>query len=147
MTHSSGPTGQLEPQGERGLQLLPAPGVHADLAAPPSLAAPDEQGAAALIQIRLGKGERSLDAQPCTPEDHEQRAQLAAVRVVAGGAHDGDDLLHSRRVGRVAQPRQWPDVKGGRLCLTGGAAGQQPVRAASRAVCARSDGRHAGPAR
>ena len=30
-------------------------------------------------------------------------AQPAAVRVVASGAHDGDDLLHLRRIGRIAK--------------------------------------------
>ena len=30
-------------------------------------------------------------------------AQSAAVRVVSGSAHDGDDLLDLRRIGRIAQ--------------------------------------------
>jgi hypothetical protein len=44
-----------------------------------------------------------LDAQPGPPQDHNQSAQPAAVRVVTGGAHNGDDLLHLRWIGRVAQ--------------------------------------------
>jgi hypothetical protein len=78
------------------LQLLPAPGVHAELATSASLSAPHEHGATALIEIGLGEGERFLDAQHSTPQDHDQRAQPKAVRAVAGGAHDGDDLFHLR---------------------------------------------------
>jgi hypothetical protein len=48
------PDRQLQTQLEPGLQLLPAPGVHADLAAPAALAASDEHGATALIEIALG---------------------------------------------------------------------------------------------
>jgi hypothetical protein len=44
------------------LQLFPAPRVHADFAATSALAAPDEQRAAAVIEIRFGKHERFLDA-------------------------------------------------------------------------------------
>jgi hypothetical protein len=61
------PYGYLEPQLEPGLQLVPAPAVHADLATPSSLATTDEQGTASLIEIGLGKGERFLDAQPGSP--------------------------------------------------------------------------------
>jgi hypothetical protein len=55
ITQNSGPNGQPEAQLELGLELLPAPGVHADLAASPSLPSPDKQGAAALIQIGLAR--------------------------------------------------------------------------------------------
>jgi hypothetical protein len=97
------PDGQLEAKLEPRLQLLPSPGVHADLATPAALSSPHEQGAAAVIEIGLGKRERLLDAQTSAPQDHDQAAQPAAVRVVTGGAHDGDDLLHLRRIGRKAQ--------------------------------------------
>jgi hypothetical protein len=85
------------------MELLPAPGVHADLAAPSALATPNEQGAAALIKIGLGEGERFLDAQPGAPQDHDQSAWRVAVRVVTGGAHDGDDLIDRWRIGGIAQ--------------------------------------------
>jgi hypothetical protein len=52
-----------------------------------------------------------LDAQSGSPQDHDQTAQSPPVRVVASGAHDGDDLLHLRRIGRVARPLllgAWP---------------------------------------
>jgi len=68
------PDRQLEPRVEPGLQLSPAPGVHADLASAAALAAADEQRAAALVKISLGERERFLDAQPGSPQDHNQRA-------------------------------------------------------------------------
>jgi hypothetical protein len=36
-----------------------------------------------VIEVALGEGERFLDAQPGPPQDHNQPAQPAAVRVVA----------------------------------------------------------------
>jgi len=68
------PDRQLEPHVEPGLQLSPAPGVHADLASAAALAAADEQRAAALVKISLGERERFLDAQPGSPQDYNQRA-------------------------------------------------------------------------
>jgi hypothetical protein len=45
-----------------------------------------------------------VDAQPGSPQDHDQATQPAAVGVVAGGAaHDGDDLLNLGWVGRVVE--------------------------------------------
>jgi hypothetical protein len=44
-----------------------------------------------------------LDAQPGSPEDHDQAAQPAAVGAVTGRSHHSDDLLDFRRIGRVAQ--------------------------------------------
>jgi hypothetical protein len=34
---------------------------------------------------------------------HDQRSQSTSVRAVARGTHDGDDLLHLGRIGRIAQ--------------------------------------------
>jgi hypothetical protein len=56
------PHGQLKPQVEPRLQLVPAPGIHADLAPPAALATPHQQCAAALIEVGLGERERFLDA-------------------------------------------------------------------------------------
>ena len=81
----------------------PSPAVHADLATPSSLAATDEHGTAALIEIGLSKRQRFLNAQPGSPQDHYQPTQPTTVRVVTGGVHDGDDLFHLRRIGRIAQ--------------------------------------------
>jgi hypothetical protein len=81
----------------------PAPAVHADLATPSSLAATDEQGTASLIEVGLSKGQRFLNAQPGSPQDHDQPTQPTAVRTVTGGAHDDNDLFHLRRISRMAQ--------------------------------------------
>jgi hypothetical protein len=53
---------QLDSQLEPGLQLFPAPCVHADVAVAPALAAMDKQRAAAVIQISFGERQRFLDA-------------------------------------------------------------------------------------
>jgi hypothetical protein len=42
-----------------------------------------------------------VDAQTGAPEHDDQRAQPLPVAALAGGAHDRDDLLHLRWVGRV----------------------------------------------
>ena len=93
------PDGQLDPDVEPRLQFVPAPGVHADLAPAAALAAPDEQRAAALVKIGLGERERFVDAQPCAPQDDDQRAEPAAVRIATGGAHRSDDFLDLGRIG------------------------------------------------
>jgi len=63
----------------------------------------DKQRTASLIEVRLGERERFLDAQPGSPEDHDQAAQPAAVCTVTGSSHHGNDLLDSRRIGWVPQ--------------------------------------------
>lgn len=65
---------KLGPHVEPGLELLPSPGIHADLAATPALAAPDQDRPATLIQIALGQTERFLDTPPRAPQDNDQRA-------------------------------------------------------------------------
>ena len=85
-------------------QLLPAPVVHADLAAAAALAVADQQRSAPLVEIVLGERERLLDAQPGAPQHDDHRSHAPAVTVIAGVAHDRDDLLHRGRVGRVAHP-------------------------------------------
>src|SRR5215217_2418456 len=94
---------QLTPHVEPEQELFPAPGVHADFAATPALAAPNQQRAATVIKIAFGERKGFLDAQPGAPHDHDESAEAPAVRPVPGGAHDGDDLFDLRRVGRVAQ--------------------------------------------
>src|SRR4051812_47755057 len=106
MTQNSGPTGSSRraASGEPGAQLLPAPGVHADLAAPAALAAAHQQPAAPEVAVALAERQRLRDAQPAPPEHDHQRAQPLAVGVVAGLAHHGDDLVHGRRVGGIEPP-------------------------------------------
>ena len=45
-----------------------------------------------------------MDAQPCPPQDDDQRAQAPPVATTARCTHDGDDFLDGRRVRRIAQP-------------------------------------------
>jgi hypothetical protein len=95
--------GKFEAALEPGLDFLPAPVVHSDLASASALAAADEQRASSRIEIALGEGERLLDAQPGSPQDHDQAAKPAAVGPSASDTHDGDDLLDLRRISWVAQ--------------------------------------------
>jgi hypothetical protein len=83
-------------------QVLPTPLIHPHLAPLVALPVANEQRAAALIEVRLRERQRLLDAQPRAPQDDDQGAYPVAVHPVAGLAHDGDDFLHPRRVGRIA---------------------------------------------
>src|SRR5688572_23375217 len=86
-TQNSGADRKIEPNFEPGRQLLPGPLVHADFAASAALVAPDEHGATAVVEIRLGERERFVNAQTRAPEDDAQCAQAPPVHVVAGDAH------------------------------------------------------------
>jgi hypothetical protein len=52
---------KLNPQLKPRMEFIPAPVIHADLAPASALAASDEQGPAALIEIGLGEAEGFLD--------------------------------------------------------------------------------------
>jgi hypothetical protein len=65
---------ELAPDVKPGLELFLSPSVHADLPTAPTLAAPDQQRAAALVEIALGESERFVDAQPGSPHDHDWSA-------------------------------------------------------------------------
>jgi hypothetical protein len=65
---------KLRAQLEPGPQFFPSPRVQADLAAAPTLAVPDQERAAALIEIALRQIERLVDPQPCSPQEHDQGA-------------------------------------------------------------------------
>ena len=54
--------GELEACVEPRLELLPAPCVHADFAAPSAFAVADEQRATSLIEVGFAERERFLDA-------------------------------------------------------------------------------------
>jgi hypothetical protein len=85
-----------------GLQLLPAPVVHPDLATSASLPAADEQRTAAAIKIGFAEGEGLVDAKAGSPQHDDQSAKPTTLDTVAGATHDRDDLLDSRRIGRIA---------------------------------------------
>jgi hypothetical protein len=77
ITQKSGPTGSWTRSSSQGRSSSqPHPSI-IDLAAASALAATDEQGAAAVIEIGLGQRERFLDAQPC-PSQNDDRAAYAA---------------------------------------------------------------------
>ena len=96
------PDRELRPCAQPRPQVLPAPVVHADLAPTAALAVADQQRAAPGVEVVLCERERFVDAQAAAPEHDDQRAQAPPVAVLPGKAHDRDDLLDRRRVGRVA---------------------------------------------
>ena len=63
---------ELEPW----VDLFPGPAVHPDLSSFASLSAPDEDGTAGTVEITLLEGERLADPEPCSPEQHDQRAYV-----------------------------------------------------------------------
>src|SRR5687768_16819034 len=75
---------QLDPGSEPGSQLLPAPGIHADLAAATALAVAHEQRPARRVEVALAQRQRLRNAQSAAPEHHDQSAQPVAMAVVAG---------------------------------------------------------------
>jgi hypothetical protein len=77
----------------------------------------DEQRAATVVEAGLVERERLVDAQSRSPEHDDQAAQPAAMAPVTGRAHDRDDLLDGRRVGRVAV---CPLLRGGRAAWNPG---------------------------
>jgi len=100
-TQNRAPTGRLARCSSHG-PLVPAPAVHADLAALAALPVPDQHGTAAAVQIAFGQRERFADPQSGAPEHDDDGSQPNALRPVAAGAHHGDDLLDAGRVRRVA---------------------------------------------
>ena len=68
----------------------------------PALAAAHEHRAAPRVEVELGQIECFPDAQPGTPQHHDQSAGPGAVKPVAAAAHHCDDLLSARRVSGVA---------------------------------------------
>src|SRR5215212_1156274 len=95
------PDRQLDPVAEPGRQLLPAPGVHADLASAATLALAHEQRPPPRIEVALAQRERLLDAQPGAAEHDDECAQPSAVAIIGSSAHHRDDLLDGRRVGGI----------------------------------------------
>jgi hypothetical protein len=67
---------QLEAGGEPRPQLLPAPGVHANLAAPAALAVAHQQRPAPRVEVALAERQRLLHSQPPAPE-HDDQARAA----------------------------------------------------------------------
>jgi hypothetical protein len=73
------PTTDLQP----GVELLPRPTVHPNLAALAALPAADQHGAAASVQIALLERERFADPQTGTPEQDPETGCLQAFCISA----------------------------------------------------------------
>jgi hypothetical protein len=69
-----------------------------------------EQRPTPRIEVALAERERVLNAQPAAPQHDDQCSQPEAMPIVAGLAHDRDDLFHGRRVGGIEPPL----LRGGR---------------------------------
>jgi hypothetical protein len=52
--------------------------------------------------VSLSQVKRFADPQPGAPEHDDQRVEAMAMAIVAGLAHDGDDLINGRRIGGLA---------------------------------------------
>jgi hypothetical protein len=91
------PDREVDARGEPGLELLPDPVVHADLAATTALASAHQHGTASLIEVRLAQRERVVDAQARAPQHDDERSQPRRVQTGAGVPHHGDDLSHRGR--------------------------------------------------
>jgi hypothetical protein len=63
------PDASLQP----GAELLPPPGVHADLAATAALAVAHEQRPASRVEVMLAEREGLLNPDPAAPEHDDQR--------------------------------------------------------------------------
>jgi hypothetical protein len=79
-------------------------------AAAHALAPTHQHRATPPVQIGLGQRQRPADSKPGAPQHDDQTTKTLPVQSLAGGAHHGDDLLHARRVRRVAHPL----LRGGR---------------------------------
>ena len=95
---------------EPRFEFLPAPVVHTHLAASPALAATNEHGTAAAIEVCLTQRKRLVDAKTGAPQHHREPAKPPTVQTIAGDAHDRDDLLDG---GGSAGYRK-PLLRGGR---------------------------------
>jgi len=67
MMPNNGPTA-LEAHVDPGLQLLPGPLLHADLAAAAVLSAANEQRAAAVAQVALAEDQRLVNPESRSPQ-------------------------------------------------------------------------------
>jgi hypothetical protein len=63
-----------------------------------------------VVKVVLAERKRFLNTQPAAPEHDDQRPQPEAMAIVAGLAHDRDDLFH----GRGSAGQRNPLLRGGR---------------------------------
>ena len=79
---------------EPGIELLPRPTVHPDLAAldRPFRGGPESRRSRRSRSLSAQR-ERFADPQPGAPQHDDQPPKPDAVGLITSGAHDGDDLL------------------------------------------------------
>src|SRR5450755_3872363 len=92
------PDRELETVLEPAVQVLEPPVVHPDLTTTIALTVADQHRPAGRVHVGLGQGQRLGDPQPAAPQHRDDSPHSKAVAVLTGVAHDGDDLLDSRRV-------------------------------------------------
>jgi hypothetical protein len=75
----------------------------------------NEHSTTIVVQVGLVERERLADPQSGAPKHDDHGPEADSVRVIAGGAHDGDDLLDGRRIGCfVVRRHASMEVGGGR---------------------------------
>ena len=94
---------QRDPRDEPRVKLLPTPVIHPDLATSSSLAATNEQGTAAAIEVCLTQRKHLVDAKTGAPQHHREPTKPLTVQTIASDAHDRDDFLDGWRVSRIPQ--------------------------------------------
>jgi hypothetical protein len=92
------------------VEMLPPPGVHADLATAAALPSADEDAATSRVEVALRERQRLVDPQPRAPEQHDQRSGVQSRRSIAGAASP------------PRSPRRSADrpVSSGPCCVTSG---------------------------
>ena len=104
MMQNSGPTGRSKRAVSHGRSCSQPHSSSPTSRRRPPLPRRTKDRSAPLVEIVFCELERFLDAQSGAPEDDDDRSHAAAVTVVRAVAHDRHDLVHRRRVGRVAHP-------------------------------------------
>jgi hypothetical protein len=98
------PDRQLDAVRQPAVEVLEPPVVHPDLATAITLAVSDEHRPAGRVNIGLDQRQCLGDPQAAAPEHRDHPADAQTVAILAGLAHDRDDLLDPGRVSRVAHP-------------------------------------------
>jgi hypothetical protein len=103
MTQNRGPKGRSRRATSQGCSCS-QPQASIPISGGGRLAVAHEQRPTLRVKVGLGERKRLLNAQPTTPEHNDQSTQPPTMTTITGVAHYGDDLLHGRRVGRIAHP-------------------------------------------
>jgi hypothetical protein len=88
--------GQADATVNPRLEVLPAPVIHADLAALVALPMAHEDRATPSVEVGLREREHLADAKTSAPQHHDERARSHAYWRRSGLAHHGHDLFDLR---------------------------------------------------